>query len=66
MDFLEAGKKRLAGDAILEEFYQLLNYKEDVTLEVKLSVWDQFYNFSRPHTAHNGKTPYEILKEGLL
>ena len=49
-----------------EEFYQLLNYKNDVDLEKKLSEWEQFYNFARPHCAHKGKTPYESLIDKLL
>jgi len=28
-----------------EEFYQLLNYKNDVDLEKRISEWEQFYNF---------------------
>jgi len=49
-----------------EEFYQLLNYKNDLDLEKKLSEWEQFYNFARPHGAHQGKTPYESLRDKLL
>ena len=49
-----------------EEFYQLLNYKNDVDLEKKLSEWEQFYNFARPHGAHKGNTPYESLRDKLL
>ncbi|SDW69786.1 Integrase core domain-containing protein [Nitrosomonas oligotropha] len=49
-----------------EEFYQLLTYKDDVDLEEKLAEWERFYNFSRPHVAHRGKTPYEVLKDKLL
>lgn len=48
-----------------EEFYQLLSYKDDVDLEVRLNEWEQFYNFNRPHGAFNGKTPYEALRERL-
>ena len=48
-----------------EEFYQLLSYKDDVDLEGKLAEWERFYNLARPHAAHKGKTPYEILKEKL-
>lgn len=48
------------------EFYQLLDYKGDVDLKAKLTEWENFYNFHRPHGAHNGKTPYEILKERLV
>jgi transposase InsO family protein len=46
-------------------FYQLLSYKDDVDLEAKLDEWERFYNFHRPHGAHNGKTPYEVLREKL-
>ena len=47
------------------EFYQLLNYKDDVDLSLKLKHWENFYNFDRPHGAFKGKTPYEILKSNL-
>lgn len=45
-----------------EEFYQLLTYKDDVDLDSKLTVWEGFYNLNRPHSAHNGQTPYEALR----
>ena len=48
-----------------QEFYQLLSYKGDVDLVAKLSEWENFYNFNRPHGAFNGKTPYEALRERL-
>jgi len=48
-----------------QEFYQLLSYKGDVDLEAKLDQWEQFYNLHRPHGAHQGKTPYEALREKL-
>jgi transposase InsO family protein len=48
-----------------EEFYQLMSYKDDVDLEAKLDEWEHFYNFSRPHGAFNGKTPYEALRDRL-
>jgi transposase InsO family protein len=48
-----------------QEFYQLLTYKGDVDLKNKLSEWENFYNYIRPHGALNGKTPYEILREKL-
>jgi len=48
-----------------EEFYQLLDYRDDVDLEKKLAEWENFYNFARPHGAHKGKTPYESLRERL-
>jgi len=47
------------------EFYQLLTYKDDIDLGKKLSLWESFYNFQRPHGAHQGKTPYESLREKL-
>ena len=48
-----------------DEFYQLLDYTDDINLRQKLAEWEQFYNFSRPHGAFNGKTPYEALREKL-
>ena len=48
-----------------DAFYQLLSYKDDRDLHIKLAEWEQFYNFSRPHGAHLGKTPYETLREKL-
>ncbi len=48
-----------------DEFYQLLSYRDDVDLEKKLAVWERFYNKHRPHGAHKGKTPYEMLREKL-
>ncbi len=48
-----------------DEFYQLLTYCDDVDLEKKLAVWERFYNSDRPHGAHGGKTPYEVLREKL-
>jgi transposase InsO family protein len=48
-----------------EEFYQLLSYTDDVDLNRKLAEWEHFYNFNRPHGAHDGKTPYEALRSIL-
>jgi transposase InsO family protein len=48
-----------------QEFYQLLHYKGDVDLEARLAEWENFYNHQRPHGAHDGKTPYEALRERL-
>lgn len=45
-----------------EEFYQLLNYTDDVDLNAKLAKWEEFHNFNRPHGAHSGRTPYEELR----
>jgi transposase InsO family protein len=48
-----------------EEFYQLLTYTDDVDLNGKLAQWETFYNLNRPHTAHRGKSPYEVMKSLL-
>jgi transposase InsO family protein len=48
-----------------QEFYHLLDDKDDVNLEAKLDEWELVYNFHRPHGAFNGKTPYEALREKL-
>lgn len=40
-----------------QEFYQLLDYKNDVDLQEKIKEWENFYNFNRPHNAHGGLTP---------
>jgi transposase InsO family protein len=48
-----------------EEFYQLLTYTDDVDLNDKLAAWEAFYNLNRPHGAHQGKTPYEALRNML-
>lgn len=48
-----------------DEFYQLLTYTDDVDLNDKLKAWEQFYNFDRPHSAFDGKTPYEELRRRL-
>jgi transposase InsO family protein len=47
------------------EFYQLLEYTDDVDLSLKLKEWESFYNFFRPHGALNGESPYERLKKKL-
>ena len=47
------------------DFYQLLTYKDDQDLRAKLRIWEDFYNFQRPHAAHNGKTPFEVLRNRL-
>jgi transposase InsO family protein len=43
-----------------------MNYKNDVGLDKKLAEWEQFYNFARPHSAHDGKSPDESLRKKLL
>jgi len=53
----------------VQNFYNKKNkfYKQSVITQKmafpeKLSQWENFYNFERPHGAHAGKTPYEVLK----
>jgi transposase InsO family protein len=48
-----------------DEFHQLLTYRDDVDLEKKLAECEHYYNYNRPHGAHDGKTPYEALREKL-
>ncbi|QBZ84152.1 IS481 family transposase [Hydrogenovibrio crunogenus] len=48
-----------------KEFYQLLDYTDDVDLKKRLNQWEDYYNFIRPHSAHQGKTPYEMLKQRI-
>jgi len=47
------------------EFYQLIEYKDDIDINKKLQEWEIFYNCHRPHSALKGKTPFEILKTKL-
>lgn len=48
-----------------QEFYQLIEYKDDIDIEKKLQQWESFYNYYRPNSALKGKTPYEVLKEKI-
>lgn len=43
----------------------MIKYKNDVDLEKKISEWENFYNYNRPHGALKGKTPYEVLKQKI-
>jgi transposase InsO family protein len=45
-----------------QEFYQLLDYTNDVNLREKIKEWEDFYNFNRPHKSHGGLTPYEVFR----
>lgn len=69
--FIKAGMPQLNGKVERshltdkKEFYQLLNYTDDVDLNQKLKKWEDFYNFNRPHGSFKGKTPYEELKSKL-
>jgi transposase InsO family protein len=59
------GKVKRSHRTDKEEFYQLLSYTGDVDLNAKLEEWQNFYNHHRPHSALDGKTPYEVLREKL-
>jgi transposase InsO family protein len=49
-----------------EEFYRMLAGEviDDAKIfNIKLTEWERFYNFSRPHGALGGLTPYERLRQ---
>jgi transposase InsO family protein len=49
-----------------EEFYRLIDgvFVDDTNLfNEKVREWENFYNYSRPHAALNGQTPYERFRE---
>ena len=48
-----------------QEFYQFVEYTEDVDLSKKLSEWKNYYNFDRPHSALKDKTPCEMMREKM-
>jgi transposase InsO family protein len=48
------------------EFYQLLDYTDDIDIKKKLEEWEIFYNCHHPNAALGGKTPYEVLREKLV
>ena len=48
------------------EFYQLVEYIDDIDILAKLQEWETFYNIYRPNAALKGQTPYEVLKEKML
>ena len=56
--YIKSGTPRLNGKVERshrtdsQEFYQLLDYKDDVDLKERLQEWESFYNFHRPHSAH--------------
>lgn len=41
-----------------DEFYQLLGFTDGVDLNQKLAVWEDFYNYCRPHRPLKEKAPY--------
>lgn len=49
-----------------QEFWQLVDYVDDVDIREKLKEWEVYYNCHRPHAALKGKAPFEVLRERLL
>ena len=50
----------------IDPYQRYMRYTNDVDLNRKLKDWENFYNYHRPHGAHEGKTPYEKLKSSIL
>ncbi len=49
-----------------QEFYQLVEYVDDVDILKRLVQWETFYNLHGPDAALKGKTPQELLKGELI
>jgi transposase InsO family protein len=47
------------------EFYQFVEYTDDVDLAEKLAAWEEFYPVHRPHGGLGGLTPNEALKQKM-
>ena len=39
------------------EFYQLIDYTNDINILKHVEIWEQFYNCHRPNGALKGNTP---------
>ena len=48
------------------EFWQLIDYTDDIDIKAKLKEWETYYNFYRPHGALSGKASFEVLREKFL
>ena len=48
-----------------QEFWQLVDYVDDIDIKAKLKEWETYYNCHRPHSSLNGKAPFEVLREKL-
>lgn len=60
------GKVERSHKTDAQEFYQLIDYTDDIDIRKKLQEWEMFYNCQRPNAALNGRTPYEVLRERLI
>ena len=57
------GKVERSQKTDLEEFYATVDLSNFEKLREELSCWQFFYNWQRPHSALNGKTPSQIDSE---
>lgn len=48
-----------------QEFWQLVDYVDDIDIKAKLKEWEVYYNCHRPHAGLKGKAPFEVLREKL-
>ncbi len=48
-----------------QEFYQFIEYTDDVDLGKKLAEWEDYYDLHHPHAGLHGKTLYERLRERM-
>jgi len=54
------GKVERSNKTDQQEFYQLLTYTDDFDVNAKLEIWENFYNYDRPHISLKGQTPYDV------
>ncbi len=60
---LPNGKVERSHKTDKQEFWQLIDYTDDIDIKAKLKEWEIYYNCHRPHRALAGKTQFEIPKE---
>ena len=59
------GKVERSHKTAAQEFWQLIEYTDDIDITAKLKEWENYYNCHRPHSALKGKTPLNILRQKL-
>jgi hypothetical protein len=57
------GKVERSQKTDLEEFYATAELDNFENLREELACWQFFYNWQRPHSALNGKTPAQVSSE---